>query len=118
MLIFYYKKALKFFEESRKFYNEESTEVYISSCKKKLRASKNVDEATNANGNNTEDTKGNPEQDRECEEVLKKKDYYEIMGLKRDATEEEIKRAYKKLAIKFHPDKNQSHHAAEAFKSV
>jgi DnaJ-domain-containing protein 1 len=65
-----------------------------------------------------EETKANPEQDRDCQDVLKKKDYYEILGLSREATEDEIKKAYRKMAIKFHPDKNQSNHAADAFKKV
>jgi curved DNA-binding protein len=46
------------------------------------------------------------------------KDYYKIMGLKRDASADDIKRAYRKLARKFHPDVSKEPKAEEHFKEV
>ena len=46
------------------------------------------------------------------------KDYYEILGVKRDSTEQEIKSAYRKLARKYHPDVNKTKEAEQKFKDI
>jgi len=47
-----------------------------------------------------------------------KRDYYEVLGISKDSQINEIKSQYRKLAIKFHPDRNKSSEAAEHFKEI
>ncbi|CNH20066.1 molecular chaperone DnaJ [Yersinia aldovae] len=50
---------------------------------------------------------------------MAKRDYYEVLGVKKDADEREIKKAYKRLAVKYHPDRNQDENdTGENFKEV
>ncbi|XP_012724326.1 dnaJ homolog subfamily B member 14 [Fundulus heteroclitus] len=58
------------------------------------------------------------EQVQGVQRIKRSKDYYEVLGVNKEAGDDELKKAYRKLALKFHPDKNHAPGATEAFKKI
>ena len=50
--------------------------------------------------------------------MANKRDYYEVLELSKDATEQDIKKAFRRLAMKYHPDRNKEPDAEEKFKEI
>ncbi|XP_020897542.2 dnaJ homolog subfamily B member 12 [Exaiptasia diaphana] len=69
-----------------------------------------------SNGSAPQDKNYTQEQVDAVKKIKNCKDYYEILGVNREASEADIKKQYRKLALQFHPDKNRAPGATEAFK--
>ena len=50
--------------------------------------------------------------------MANKRDYYEVLGVPKNAGKGDIKNAYRKLALQYHPDRNKSQGAEERFKEI
>ncbi|CAM1331987.1 DNAJB12 (predicted), partial [Pycnogonum litorale] len=129
------EKAMKFLNKAEKLYPSNKARELIELLQKLNGATHcNRDGNKNANASdcrkrkksehsdNAEHKENRKEYSQDQVDAVKKvkrcKDYYEILGIGKDATDNDLKKQYRKLALQFHPDKNKAPGAAEAFKAI
>lgn len=115
-----FEKALRMFTKSNRFMPsdiaKEGVRLAEAGLKDPKRAHQQAPQTSQGEARAREEPK--PEASPEVKEVLAKTDYYDILGVSKAATPDELKKAYRKLAMKFHPDKNTSPGSSEAFKLI
>ena len=130
------EKALKFLGKAQKLYPSKKAEELINSLKYTQSGAASGEEqdrcgASSASGNDTSYQRSESMDDTQTSEaaftsdqvtlvrkIQRCKDYYEILGVTKDCEDDDLKKAYRKLALKLHPDKNKAPGATEAFKAV
>ncbi|XP_066173980.1 dnaJ homolog subfamily B member 14 isoform X4 [Sylvia atricapilla] len=128
-------RALRFLGKAQKLYPTETARVLLEAvmkngsaagggayCRKPANSSDqskpNSTKENNASAAGESGKGYNKEQMEGVLSIKKCRNYYEVLGVSKDAGEEDLKKAYRKLALKFHPDKNHAPGATEAFKSL
>ncbi|NP_001085946.1 DnaJ heat shock protein family (Hsp40) member B12 S homeolog [Xenopus laevis] len=130
------EKALRFLEKAQRLFPTERARALYESLSQKSQPENNQSDSTettnprlrknaadstpSANGEAGGETGKSytPDQLEAVKRIKQCKDYYEILGVTREATEDDLKKSYRKLALKFHPDKNYAPGATEAFKAI
>lgn len=124
------ERALKFIKIAQRLNRDLPVDELLAKCDKL--DSESPLESTRKSGNEIRDEPGpskndegangercyNEEHAQLIKQIRRNKDYYEVLGLERTCSVEEIRKAYRKLSLKVHPDKNKAPGSEEAFKKV
>lgn len=137
-----YEKALKFLNKAQKLYPSESitklvteyTEQMAKSREEKTRdpndsysnfsntSSASTEDLNSNNNSNTNNARQRRKETAEQSDAVKKikncNDFYEILGVPKTASDSDLKKAYRKLALQYHPDKNKTTGSTDAFKII
>ena len=117
-----FDKAMRLFEKSNRLFPSEEARAYIQVAMdrkaKGAEAPPPPEEKATAQKTDNGGQKATPEQERECERIMHIDSYYDILGVAKDSSQDDIKKAYRKLALRLHPDKNVAPGASEAFKRL
>ncbi|MGH0152509.1 UNVERIFIED_CONTAM: hypothetical protein FKN15_022322 [Acipenser sinensis] len=127
------EKALKFLNKAEKLYPTDKAKVLLdaltrngnsagsgASCRKPTDSTDGGKSKNESNSSGAGETAKSFTKDQVegVQRIKKCKDYYEVLSVTKEANEEELKKAYRKLALKFHPDKNHAPGATDAFKKI
>lgn len=124
------EKAIKFLNKSIKLYSTEKARNLLNTISQDttsngdapgVRKRRNSEKQTKQKEDDAEheqEKKYTPEQVQAVKRIKECKDYYDVLGVGQDFSENELKKAYRKLALQFHPDKNKAPGATDAFKRI
>ncbi|KAI2658222.1 hypothetical protein H4Q32_016236 [Labeo rohita] len=128
------EKARRFLEKAQRLFPTQKAQELLASLEQNGDASSQSSTAGAADGTEARQRRSGvssngaapadssksytPEQAEAVRRIKQCKNYYEILGVQKDASEDDLKKAYRKLALKFHPDKNHAPGATEAFKAI
>ncbi|XP_047222606.1 dnaJ homolog subfamily B member 14 [Girardinichthys multiradiatus] len=128
------EKALKFLYKAEKLYPTDRAKALLNALTKngssagngayRRRPKDHSETAGSQPGGEHQESAGGDsksftdEQVEGVKRIKRCKDYYEVLGVNKEAGDKELKKAYRMLALKFHPDKNHTPGATEAFKKI